>query len=255
MTRSLTIALVFGVFMAIGTSVAYAQAPRTWVSGTGDDIFPCSRTAPCKTYAGALIKTAAGGEISVLDPGGYGCVSINKSITINGEGTLAGSLGGGAANCITVNDAATPTPGTIFVTLRHLSVNGAGTGVNGVRLVSGAALIMEHVIVTGFQTGIRTDMGNATVVNAMVTRNTSFGARAIGGAISFENTTFANNGIAIQPDAAGTIRISNSSFYNNGTAFSCIAPGTLSSTGDNRKANNTGGGGTVCTPNATTVVQ
>jgi len=253
MNRYVKIALMLGVFMIIGHSAAYAQS-RTWVSGVGDDLNPCSRTAPCKTFAGAISKTAAGGEISVLDPGGYGCVTITKSITINGEGTLASALGAGV-NCIIINDASTATPGTIFVTLRHLSVNGVGTGLTGIRLASGAALVMEHVIVTGFQTGLRTDMGNATVVNTMITRNTQFGGRAIGGAISFENTTFANNGIAIQPDAVGTIRISNSSFYNNGTAFSCLVGGTLSSTGDNRKANNIGGGGTVCTPNVVTVVQ
>ena len=254
MNRYLTIALMLGVFTVVGGSAAYAQASRTWVSGVGDDALPCSRTAPCRTYAGAISKTLAGGEISVLDPGAYGCVTITKSITINGEGTLASSVGS-LVNCISVNDSATAAPGTIFVTLRHLSVQGVGSGLTGVRLVSGAALIMDHVLVTGFQTGISTSMGNATVVNSMITRNTSFGGRAIGGAISFENTTFANNGIAIQPDAAGTIRISNSSFYNNGTAFSCLPGGTLSSTGDNRKANNTGGGGTVCTPNLVTVVQ
>ena len=255
MNRYVKIALIICVFIAAGASAAYAQAPRTWVSGVGDDVNPCSRTAPCKTFAGAISKTAAGGEISVLDPGGFGCVTITKSITINGEGTLAGLTGAGVSTCISVNDSATATPGTIFVTLRYLSVNGVGTGITGIRLVSGAALIMENVIVTGFQTGIRTDMGNATAVDTTVIRNSVFGARAIGGAISFENTTFANNGIAIQPDAVGTIRISNSSFYNNGTAFSCLPGGTLSSTGDNRKANNTGGGGTVCTPNFVTVVQ
>jgi len=254
MIRYIKIALMLAAFTVVGASAANAQT-RTWVSGVGNDANPCSRTAPCKTFAGAIAKTLAGGEISVLDPGGYGCVSINKSITINGEGTLASSLGAGVTTCISINDSLTPAPGTIFVTLRHLSINGVGTGNHGVRLVSGAALIMEHVIVTGFQTAIRTDMGNATVVNSMITRNTAFGGRAIGGAISFENTAFANNGIAVQPDAAGTIRISNSSFYNNGTAFSCLPGGTLSSTGDNRKGNNTGGGGTVCTPNFVTVVQ
>src|ERR671931_292312 len=68
---------------------AFGQATRTWVSGVGDDANPCSRTAPCKTFAGAISKTAAGGEISVLDPGGFGAVIITKSITINGDGTLA----------------------------------------------------------------------------------------------------------------------------------------------------------------------
>src|ERR1051326_4731011 len=74
------------------TSLANAQATRTWVSGVGDDANPCSRTAPCKTFAGAISKTAAAGEISVLDPGGFGAVTITKAITLNGDGTLAGIL-------------------------------------------------------------------------------------------------------------------------------------------------------------------
>jgi hypothetical protein len=70
-----------------------AQATRTWVSGVGDDVNPCSRTAPCKTFAGAISKTAAGGEISALDPGGFSAVTITKAITINGGGMLASILG------------------------------------------------------------------------------------------------------------------------------------------------------------------
>src|ERR687886_1763584 len=73
-------------------AAASAQATRTWVSGVGDDANPCSRTAPCKTFAGAISKTAAGGEINCLDPAGYGAVTINKSLTLNGAGTLAGIL-------------------------------------------------------------------------------------------------------------------------------------------------------------------
>ena len=79
---------------------AQAQATRTWVSGVGDDVNPCSRTAPCKTFAGAISKTAANGEISVLDPGGFGAVTITKSITLNGEGTLAGILNAGTNGVI-----------------------------------------------------------------------------------------------------------------------------------------------------------
>src|SRR5437016_7127525 len=73
-------------------SAAHAQATRTWVSGVGDDANPCSRTAPCKTFAGAISKTAAGGEIDALDPGGYGAVTITKSITLEGAGTFASVL-------------------------------------------------------------------------------------------------------------------------------------------------------------------
>src|SRR5438874_6863549 len=120
---------------------ASAQASRTWVSGVGDDANPCSRTAPCKTFAGAISKTAAGGEIDALDDGGFGAVTITKSITIEGGGHIAGILGAGT-NGVNVNDSATALPGTIIVTLRHLTLNGAGTGLIGVRFVSGLALIV-----------------------------------------------------------------------------------------------------------------
>src|SRR2546426_6768037 len=76
-------------------SLAQAQATRTWVSGVGDDANPCSRTAPCKTFAGAISKTFIGGEIDALDPGGFGAVTITKSITIDGAGTLASILSSG----------------------------------------------------------------------------------------------------------------------------------------------------------------
>src|SRR5215468_7208489 len=77
---------ILTIIIMAGATFASAQATRTWVSGVGDDVNPCSRTAPCKTFAGAISKTAAGGEISVLDPGGYGAVTITKSITISGNG-------------------------------------------------------------------------------------------------------------------------------------------------------------------------
>src|SRR5436853_5978566 len=94
MTRMKSLFNMFAVFVVLlaCSTLAQAQATRTWVSGVGDDANPCSRTAPCKTFAGAISKTAAGGEISVLDPGGFGAVTITKSITINGDGTLGGLL-------------------------------------------------------------------------------------------------------------------------------------------------------------------
>ena len=95
--------------MTIGYATpAAAQATRTWVSGVGDDVNPCSRTAPCKTFAGAISKTAAGGEINCLDPGGFGAVTITKSMTIACPYTEGGALAGG--NGIIVNDACPPRP-------------------------------------------------------------------------------------------------------------------------------------------------
>lgn len=136
--------LVLAVLVAV--PAAQAQATRTWVSGVGDDANPCSRTAPCKTFAGAISKTAAGGEISALDPGGFGAVTITKAITINGDGTLAGilaSLTNGVIVNAGVNDR---------VVLRNISINGAGNGLNGVRYLAGKSLTLDNVTISGFTT-------------------------------------------------------------------------------------------------------
>jgi len=121
------------------------QATRTWVSGVGDDANPCSRTAPCKTFAGAISKTAAGGEIDVLDPGGFGAVTITKAITINGSGgSTAGVLVSGT-NGIVVSAGAADT-----VILRNLDFEGLGTGLSGVVFQSGATLVVENSTITAF---------------------------------------------------------------------------------------------------------
>lgn len=122
----------------------HAQASRTWVSGVGDDANPCSRTAPCKTFAGAISKTAAGGEINALDPGGYGAVTITKAITIDGGGMHASTLAAGT-NGFVINAGANDA-----ITLRNLSVNGNGTGINGIRFLAGSALHVENVTIFGF---------------------------------------------------------------------------------------------------------
>jgi hypothetical protein len=134
-TRNLALACVVCVF---GVLPAVAQASRTWVSGVGDDANPCSRTAPCKTFAGAISKTAAGGEISVLDQGSYGAVTITKALTISGDGVLAGILSAGS-NGIIVNAGAND-----VVVIRNLSIQGFSTGTNGIRFLAGKQLIVEN---------------------------------------------------------------------------------------------------------------
>src|SRR5918998_6237974 len=107
-------ALALSIFMLALTSLAHAQATRTWVSGVGDDVNPCSRTAPCKTWAGAISKTATGGEIDALDPGGFGTLTITKSITVdgtNGQG-WGSTLNSGGINGFVINDAFAAAPGT-----------------------------------------------------------------------------------------------------------------------------------------------
>lgn len=127
-----------------GTTALRAQATRTWVSGVGDDVNPCSRTAPCKTFAGAISKTAAGGEINIIDPGGYGAVTITKSITINGGGSFGSVLVGGT-NGIIVNVASTD-----VVAIRNVSINGTGSGLNGIRMIGSGSLFVENVDIHQF---------------------------------------------------------------------------------------------------------
>jgi hypothetical protein len=194
------LALCFAVLVALPTG-AYAQATRTWVSGVGDDVNPCSRTAPCKTFAGAISKTAAGGEIDVLDPGGFGTVTITKAITIDGGGTLASILAS-ATNGINVNAGSSDT-----VILRNLSINGAGTtlGLNGINFLAGKRLIVENCTIENFsQNAISIAPSNAS---STTISNSSLKASAFGIAVSSAN-------------ASGSISVlvSNSSTYQNNNA-------------------------------------
>src|ERR1035437_1207272 len=109
-------AIAASVFLSSSLTPANARATRTSVSGVGDDANPCSRTAPCKTFAGAISKTAAAGQINCLDPGGFGAVTITKSIAIQCDGVEGGVLVAGT-NGITVNDSASATPGQAVVFL------------------------------------------------------------------------------------------------------------------------------------------
>ena len=145
--KQFSAAFALAVAAFIGSPLAHAQATRTWVSGVGDDVNPCSRTAPCKTFAGAISKTAAGGEINVLDPGGYGAITITKSITIDGgHGSGWASILNSATYAVIVNAGAND-----VVTLRNLSLNGAGTtpGFGGIRILQAKKVFVENVQIFG----------------------------------------------------------------------------------------------------------
>jgi hypothetical protein len=179
--------IILSACLLLVASAASGQASRTWVSGVGDDANPCSRTAPCKTFAGAISKTAAKGEISVLDPGGYGAVTITKSITINGTNTLAGILAAGT-NGIIINALATDT-----VVIKNISIEGFGTGLNGIRMLNGGTLHVEGVEINGFaQKGISIETGSATQV-------------FIKDSFIRNNRQAAGGGILIAPGATGSV--------------------------------------------------
>src|SRR6201996_1923293 len=148
------IALIFGAFIATGLAFAApasAQATRTWVSGVGDDANPCSRTAPCKTFAGSIGKTATGGEINCIDPGGFGQVTITKSITIRCLGNPESGITASGGPAITINAAGAS------VVLEGLDLEGLGNsgspGTNGINFVNGASLVVRNMNIRGFRNG------------------------------------------------------------------------------------------------------
>lgn len=151
--------VVATAFIAVAAPPAFAQATRTWVSGVGDDANPCSRTAPCKTFAGAISKTAVGGVINALDGAGFGAVSITKSITIDGTGTQASILAFGT-NGVVVNGAG------VDVVLRNIDINGtlpAGGcgGVTGIVVHQASSVRLDGVAISGMQRGLTLPLTNA----------------------------------------------------------------------------------------------
>src|SRR5690348_11091427 len=195
---------LLGMLFLIASSAAFAQATRTWISGVGDDANPCSRTAPCKTFAGAISKTASGGIIDVLDPGGFGGVTITKPITLEAIGTIGGILVSGT-NGIVVN-----TPGaTDTVVLRGLSIDGIGTGLAGVKVLAVGKLLIEHCTIQNFTAdGVDFEpstsnaqllVSDSTLNNNVSGSNFSAGIyiQATGATASIDRTRLAQNNVGL----------------------------------------------------------
>jgi hypothetical protein len=188
---------IVGTFVVLGSvflmsASAGAQATRTWVSGVGDDANPCSRTAPCKTFAGAISKTATGGEICVLDPGGFGALTITKPITIRNDGIgTAGVLVSGTNGFVIAVPNATDN-----VIIRGLDFEGLGTGLNGILVNTGGNVFIEDSTINNFTiSGISFTPSVAGsrlhVTNTLVRNNGNFGASS-------------GQGILFQPTGAGS---------------------------------------------------
>lgn len=181
--RFIVHALVLVVCTLAFASFAQAQATRTWVSGVGDDANPCSRTAPCKTFAGAISKTFINGEIDALDPGGFGTITITKSITLDGTtGGGFGSILASGTNGVNISIATNANDPFRTVRLRNLSINGTGasgavgtrTGLNGVNInTNGAdAIYIEDTVISDFsQNGVKWAPTTAAGAAKMFMRN------------------------------------------------------------------------------------
>jgi hypothetical protein len=253
------------LILIFGVAPASAQASRTWVSGVGDDANPCSRTAPCKTFAGSISKTAAGGEIDCLDPGGFGALTITKAITIDCSGTYGSSLVAGTNGIVVsagVND---------VVVLRGISINGLNSGINGIRFLNGAQLSVEHCTIFGFTNNAidinKTAAADVYVTDTYITNsnkgivaattagavivvvnntdivnvaNTAF--EAAGGSIlgTLTNSRFTSAGAGVLASAAGaSIGIDSSSLVNNNTAFLVVSGSSMRVSNNNIYNNGT----------------
>ena len=228
--------LATALMTVIYSTPASAQATRTWVSGVGSDANPCSRTAPCQTFAGAMSKTAANGEINCLDPGGFGAVTVTKSITIDCNGTL-GHILGSLVTGVIINTAA------VNVTLRNLSINGVTTGTFGVRFLQGNSLTLENVHIANFN-------GAGTAVGVQFSPNTANAVLLVSNSVIRSNgaAPATGGGIVIQPAVGGTNALAvihNSTIQRNGGSGILVNTSLASATvtvRDSTISNNTNAG-------------
>ena len=263
------------VLLIAGSSLVHAQATRTWVSGVGDDVNPCSRTAPCKTFAGAISKTAEGGEIDALDPAGFGTVTITKAITIDGTtGQGFGGILASGVNGVNVNITSGNHIADAVVTLRHLSIQGVSqspnlAGPSGISVTNVNRLNVEECYIQNMSTtGIRFSLGanscQASIKDTTI-ENTATGisSTSTGGAavIQVEHCRFssmadgvnaiANSFITIRDSYFGgltganggakasagtTVNVLNSAFANNNIGVNVVGTVRLS---NNDFVNNT----------------
>jgi len=271
MRRIALFAIAAGFVVPLMASApAHAQATRTWVSGVGDDANPCSRTAPCKTFQGAISKTATAGIINCMDDGGFGALTITKSLTLDCTPHIAGVLAG-PGNAINVNGAG------ITVVLRGLNLEGSpGTGVSGVNIIAAAAVHIQHCNISQFQSssasGVRvvTTTGNTkiyitdsyihdnglgaagggvisggtggnpliTIYNSRIDNNTQGVANNVNTRTRIANTLISGNAIGIEADAGAQVSIGNTDLNFNNTALS----GAVTTFGNNRFAGNVSDG-------------
>jgi len=226
------VSLIFILTMAIA-AFANAQATRTWVSGVGDDVNPCSRTAPCKTFAGAISKTATGGIINCLDPGGFGAVTITKAITLDCTGTLGSVLSSGVQGII-IN-----APTTANVVLRDLDINGAGTtlGTNGVNVLQAGTVHLFNVHIANYSgQGVETTnssnqisvfLDHCQILNisgaGVLAASTGTGTTLL----TVANSFISNNSKGIDVESANSsAQVSNTVLSKNSSDGFKVGPGT-----------------------------
>lgn len=243
---------LYPAVLLVCLSTAYGQATRTWVSGVGDDANPCSRTAPCKTFAGAFSKTATGGEIDSLDPGDFGRVTITKAITLDGGGgQVASVMATGATSAIIIN-----TTGTVI--LRNLQLNGVNQstspGTIGVNIVNATQVQIEKCVIANFSnTGVLVSTTNPLTLiidQSFIHDNTTTGVTVSNyntpaTLASVTDTTLENNGVGLLASGNSKVTVQTSiASGNTGAGFQADASAGSATINvlDSVSADNTGAG-------------
>jgi hypothetical protein len=235
MKRFFFMVLGFGLLFCAMTSAAQAQATRTWVSGLGDDANPCSRTAPCKTFPGAYSKTAIGGEIDVIDPGGFGTVTISKSLTIDGGGGVMASILGSSTNGVVINGGVNDD-----IILRNLTLEGISDstfpGITAIAFNSGRSLSIEHCVIENWsQYGVFMNTTTSTRMNIADSEFNHLGLVGIyssssgsNNAVNVTKTSVVGAGTGVQAHNNASIQFSYGMIANN-TGDGVFTDGTSNS--------------------------
>ncbi|CAN5493054.1 right-handed parallel beta-helix repeat-containing protein [soil metagenome] len=219
--------ILAGSLAGVATSApAAAQATRTYVSGFGDDSLPCTRLAPCRTFFGAMIRTATGGEIDCIDAAGFGPLTITRSMTIACDVTVGqGGVFALANNAITIN-----IPATSYVTLSGLLINGLGNSaspamLNGVSIVQGGVVTIRNSTITGFTAGFGINFTPTATAQLMLDDVAVTG--------NGNAATALTGGLFVKPAAGvtATVRVAGGRFRNNAnTALRLDTVGTVGAT-------------------------
>ena len=225
------------LLLALAEAPVAAQATRTWVSGVGDDANPCSRTAPCKTFAGAISKTATSGEINCLDSGGFGAVTIVKSITILCNGVVGGVLASGV-NGVIVN-----APAGSSVVLDGLDIDGVGTGLSGVRVIGTGRLTIRNTVIRNFTVagvnmigtqGARVFMDNVTVIKSTIGLNVAGSAAGVQNFAVVRDSVFESNQTqGTVADNGAFVLFDSSSITGSPSSGSILNGATIATNGNN----------------------
>ena len=240
--------------LAVFAPPAAALPDLSWVSGVGDNINPCTRTAPCKTWAGAIVKTEPGGEVKAQDDGDFGPLIITKAITLNGGGHNVQTLAP-AANGIAIN-----APAGAQVVLRDFDIKadsasvGTCQGINGLIIVGAASVVLDRVEIAGFQYAVAAPLSNSTGVvdisldDVRITDNCQNGVLVAPDAgksarVTLDHVTITRSGVGLHVGTGGEGWVSNSQVYLNSVGVQPAGTGKIHALCGNNVAANTSNGG------------